>query len=122
MPPIGRTPQQRDHRFARVRRLTQAIFLGAGVVSAALVGYAASVAKPTSTTPTTVATVPSTTTSPPTTTTRSPTTTPVRAGGPATTTPRLAPTTTVPYTPPTTVPVTRTTVCTTTPSGTRTCH
>ena len=41
MSPQTRTPQQRDRRFNRVRRLTQVIFVGAGAVSAALVGFVA---------------------------------------------------------------------------------
>ena len=36
MTPQQRTPHQRDRRFARVRRLTQTIFLGSGVVVGAL--------------------------------------------------------------------------------------
>ena len=31
MSPTFRTPQQRDRRFARVRHLTQAIFVGSGI-------------------------------------------------------------------------------------------
>ena len=50
MTPSSRTPQQRDRRFARVRRVTQAILLGRRVVGA-LVGYAASVAHSAATTP-----------------------------------------------------------------------
>jgi phosphoribosylcarboxyaminoimidazole (NCAIR) mutase len=90
-----RTPQQRDRRFARARRLTQTVFVGAGAMSAVLVGYAAANAKPmtTVTTPTNIATSASTKSS-------------------------STPGVTVPAT----APVTTTTVCTTTPSGTVTCY
>ncbi len=54
MTPTRRTPQQRDRRFARVRRLTHAVLLSSGVVSAVLVGYVASAATPVSKTPVTV--------------------------------------------------------------------
>ena len=103
MTPSHRTPQQRDRRFARIRRLTQMIFIGSGAVSAVLVGYAANAAKPVTTT-----TVPVTTT-----TQRATTTTAPHTG---------ATTPTTVYRPPTTVPKTTTTVCTTTPSGTVTCY
>ena len=96
MTPTHRTPQQRDRRFARVRNLTLAVFVGSGVASVAFVGYAASIPRETTTT--------STTTTPTTTTTTS------KSTG-----------TTV-YSPPTTAPTTTTTVCTTTPSGTTTCY
>jgi hypothetical protein len=108
MSPLPRTPQQRDRRFARVRRLTRTIFLGSGVLSGVLVGFVASNAKPVVTIPT-----PATTVTAPTTTTTAPSD---DSGGGS-----VTPTTT-PYTPPTTVPVTTTTVCTTTPSGTTTCR
>ena len=99
MTPSRRTPQQRDRRFARIRRLTQVIFVSSGVVSAVLVGYVASAAKPVVTTPVTLpSTVPATT----------PTTIANNTGG---TTP-----TTVP------APVTTTTVCYSTPSGNVICH
>ncbi len=107
MSPLPRTPQQRDRRFARVRRLTRTLFLGSGVLSGVLVGYVASNAKPVVTIP--VPTAAPTTTAP---TTTAPTTT--ASGG--------ASATTTPYTAPTTVPVTTTTVCTTTPSGHTTCY
>lgn len=110
MSPHPRTPQQRDRRFARVRRLTRTIFLGSGVLSGALVGFAASNAKP-------VVVIHS-----PAPTTTAPTTTTTVAGddsGDGSITP--APTTT-PSSTPTTVPVTTTTVCTTTPSGHTTCY
>jgi phosphoribosylcarboxyaminoimidazole (NCAIR) mutase len=103
MTPSHRTPQQRDRRFARIRRLTQAIFLSSGVVSAVLVGYVASAAKPAVTVP---VTVPATTV--PTTTVASHTS--------------VATTPTTVYTPPVTAPVTHTTVCYSTPSGTVVCH
>lgn len=97
-----RTPQQRDRRFARVRRLTQTILIGAGVVSGVLVGYIASTTKPAVTIPVTA---------PPA------TTIPATGGSGATTTAPAAGST-----PPTTAPVTTTTVCTTTPSGRVTCY
>src|SRR5664280_1207747 len=46
MSPPTRTPQQRDRRFARVRRLTQTIFVGAGIASGVLIGFNAANAKP----------------------------------------------------------------------------
>ena len=104
MSPPTRTPQQRDRRFARVRRLTQTIFVGAGIASGVLVGFSAANAKPvttsTATVPTTVAPATSTT------------------GHSATSNNGAAGTTTVPVT----APVTTTTVCTTSPSGTVTCY
>jgi len=106
MSPNPRTPQQRDRRFARVRRLTRTIFLGSGVLSGALVGYVASNAKPVIAIP--VAATPTTTT------TAAPT-------GESANNDDATPTTT-PYTPPASAPVTTTTVCTTTPSGTTTCY
>ena len=87
MTPSHRTPQQRDRRFARIRRLTQLIFIGSGAVSAVLVGYAANAAKPVTTT---TATVPATTQ-------RAVTTTTAPHTG--------ASTPTTVYTPPTTAPV-----------------
>jgi hypothetical protein len=64
----SRTPQQRDRRLARVRRLTQTIFVGSGVVSGVMVGFISSDAKPSPTIPETAP--PTTTTAPaPTTTT-----------------------------------------------------
>jgi hypothetical protein len=107
MTPAARTPQLRDRRFARVRRLTQALFVAAGALSALFVGVEASVAKPA----TTSLVVPSTTT-PGVTTTSPTTTTPTSTGSPTTTV----------YTPPTTVPVTTTTVCYSTPSGNVSCY
>ena len=95
MTPQQRTPHQRDRRFARVRRLTQTIFLGSGVVSGLFVAYAASTAKPA-----VVVTVPPTTT---------------------TTAPGATTTTTNPTTP-TSVPTTTTTTCFSTPSGHVTCN
>jgi hypothetical protein len=100
MSPNFRTPQQRDQRFARVRRLTQAILIGSGVASGVLVGFVAANTKPVTTIPVIV----------PTTTTHS--TTPTVKGTSGTTT----------YVPPVTAPVTTTTVCTTTPSGHVTCY
>jgi hypothetical protein len=98
MRPPTRTPQQRDRRFARVRRLTQVVFVGAGVSSAVLMGYAAANAKPVTTTPVTTATTPTTT----------PAATKSSSGTSATV--------------PTTAPITTTTVCTSTPSGVVTCY
>ncbi|NNN01569.1 MAG: hypothetical protein HKL86_07055 [Acidimicrobiaceae bacterium] len=97
MTPTRRTPQQRDRRFARVRRLTQAVLLTSGVVSAVLVGYVASAAKPVAKTTVTVPSTPATTA-------------PATSTGSGT------------YTPPSTAAVTTTTVCTSTPSGTVTCY
>jgi len=106
----SRTPQQRDRRFARVRRLTRTVFISSGVASTVMVGFIASRAAPTVGIPakaTTTTTVPRTST---TTTSRATTTTDPSGG-----------TTTTIYTPPTTVPVTTTTVCYTKPSGGTTC-
>ncbi len=106
----SRTPQQRDRRFARVRRLTRTVFIGSGVASTVMVGFIASRAAPTvsiapkATTTTTVPPASTTTTDP---------------SGATTTVPKS--TTTTIYTPPTTVPVTTTTVCYTKPSGGTTC-
>ena len=100
MTPQPRTPHQRDRRFARVRRLTQTIFLGSGVVSGLFVAYAASTARPAVT-----VTVPSTTS----------TTTTTTSSVPGHTT------TTVPTTP-TSVATTTTTTCYSTPSGHTTCN
>ncbi|MGA2432363.1 MAG: hypothetical protein ABSG09_02780, partial [Acidimicrobiales bacterium] len=89
----------RDRRFARVRRLTQTIFIGSGVVSGLFVAYAASTAKPAVT-----VTIPSPTST--TTTTSTP----------------GATTTTTTQTTPTSVPTTTTTTCYSTPSGHTTCN
>ncbi len=51
MTPSKRTPQQRDRRFARVRHVTQAIFLGSCATSALFVGYAANAAHSVTTVP-----------------------------------------------------------------------
>ena len=120
----ARTPQQRDRQFARVRRLTQAVFLAASTLSVLFVGYASAKAKPVTTfpvvtTPTGVTPIPTTTVSNPST----PTTRP-RPGTPTTqpqTPTTVAPTPTTVYTPPKR-PVTTTTVCYSTPSGHVTCH
>ena len=96
MAPHQRTPHQRDRRFARVRRLTQTIFIGSGLVSGLFVAYAASTAKPAVT-----VTVPSTTTT---------------SGGTTNNT------TTTGHTTPTSVPTTTTTTCYSTPSGHTTCN
>ncbi|MDE3043933.1 MAG: hypothetical protein KGJ10_03800 [Acidobacteriota bacterium] len=125
MTPSPRTPQQRDRRFARIRRLTQGLLLGSGVVSGLLVTYIASGAKPYTTVPVTVPSStsgasPATPATPPTTTTPS-TTAPTSNPGTTKSTPAPTTPTTV-YTPPTTAPVTTTTVCYSTPSGTVTCN
>jgi phosphoribosylcarboxyaminoimidazole (NCAIR) mutase len=99
MTPSHRTPQQRDRRFARIRRLTQIVFVGSGVASAVLVGYVASAAKPPVTLPTT--TVPAAT---------------------PTTTALGHPTPTTAYRAPVVAPVTTTTICYSTPSGHVTCY
>lgn len=121
-----RTPQQRDRQFARVRRLTQAVFLAASTLSVLFVGYASAKAKPVTTfpvvtTPTGVTPIPTTTVPNPST----PTTRP-RPGTPTTqpqtpTPTSVAPTPTTVYTPPK-APVTTTTVCYSTPSGHVTCR
>lgn len=122
----ARTPQQRDRQFARVRRLTQSVFLVASTLSVLFVGYASAKAKPVTTfpvvtTPTGVVPVPTTAVQNPST----PTTRP-RPGTPTTqpqtpTATSVAPTPTTVYTPPKR-PVTTTTVCYSTPSGHVTCH
>lgn len=104
MSPHPRTPQQRDRRFARARRLTQAVFVGAGVVSATLVGFVAANAKAGTTTTVAPTSDPTATTA-----TTVPSTPTKASSSPATTTP-------------TTATVTTTTVCTTTPSGIVTCY
>ena len=136
----ARTPQQRDRQFARVRRLTQSVFLVASTLSVLFVGYASAKAKPVTTfpvvtTPTGVVPVPTTAVQNPstpttrpgtpttqphsgTTTTPTPTTTYV---APTPTTTYVAPTPTTVYTPPK-KPVTTTTVCYSTPSGHVTCR
>ena len=103
MSPHIRTPQQRDRRFTRVRRITQSIFVGAGAASAVLVGFNAANAKPVTTHAATTHT------------TTAPTTTPAAKA------PAKAATTRVVSTP-VKAPVTTTTVCTTSPSGTVTCY
>lgn len=122
MTPTHRTPQQRDRRLARVRRVSRGVLVGSGLSSAALVGLFATTAKP--------ATVdhvvdPTTTTSPTPTTTTTPeatTTVPSRSGSStpttgATTTTLPAPTTTTTAPTPTTTQPT----CYTTPSGIQNC-
>lgn len=110
MTPRPRTPQLRDKRFARVRRVTQTILVGSGVASGLFIGYAASTAKPlkvipppvttpTTTIPTTAATTPSSSDD----------------SGASTPTPAAS-------TPPVTAPITSTTTCYSTPSGTRVCY
>ena len=129
----ARTPQQRDRQFARVRRLTQSVFLVASTLSVLFVGYASAKAKPVTTfpvvtTPTGVVPVPTTAVQNPSTpTTRprpgTPTTQP-HSGTTTTPTPTttyVAPTPTTVYTPPK-KPVTTTPVCYSTPSGHVTCR
>ena len=109
MTPRPRTPQLRDKRFARVRRVTQTILVGSGVASGLFIGYAASTAKPLKvisppvTTPTT--TIPATATTAPSS----------DDSGASTPTPAAS-------TPPVTAPITSTTTCYSTPSGTRVCY
>ncbi len=115
MTPTHRTPQQRDRRLARVRRVSRSVLVGSGLSSAALVGLFASTAKP-STLDHVVD--PTTTTSPAPTTTTTPSTTttvPSRSNGSTTTQPTPTTTTTAP-TPTTTQPT-----CYTTPSGIQNC-
>ena len=112
MTPRPRTPQLRDKRFARVRRITQTVLVGSGVASGLFIGYAASTAKPLSATtpPTTTATTPATPTTPATTPNSAGTVTPTTTPAPVATTP------------PVTAPITSTTTCYSTPSGTRVCY
>jgi len=114
MTPTSRTPQQRDRRFARIRRITQALLLGSGVASGLLVTFIASGAKPYTTTPVSVpsSTHPSTSNTPSTTATTPSTTATVPSSKPSTSV----------YTPPPPAPVTTTTTCYSTPSGTVTCY
>jgi hypothetical protein len=105
MRPTIRTPQQRDRRFARARRLTQGVFVGAGAVSAVLTGFVAANARPVTTTLTT----PTTTTTAPVSSTNDDSSSTNDSSAPSTTVPTKA-------------PVTSTTVCTTSPSGTVTCY
>ena len=111
MTPRPRTPQLRDKRFARVRRITQTVLVGSGVASGLFIGYAASTAKPL----VPIAPAPTTTTTTPTTTA----TTPRHASDDATSATTPAPAAT---TPPVAAPVTSTTTCYSTPSGTRVCY
>ena len=128
MTPTSRTPQQRDRRFARIRRISQVILLGSGVVSGLLVTFIASSAKPYTTVPVTVppgassAAGAGTSTSSTSSTSTAPSTS-IAGGAGATSGAPVAPTTpTTVYTPPTTAPVTTTTTCYSTPSGTVTCY
>ncbi|MGC8509435.1 MAG: hypothetical protein ACP5PB_01020 [Acidimicrobiales bacterium] len=98
MTPRHRTPQLRDQRFSRVRRLTRTVVVSSGVASGLFVGYAANTARPLTVTPSPAATTPSV------------------AGATTTTAPGPA---SSPV--PTPAPVTTTTTCYTTPSGTVTC-
>ncbi|HET9088924.1 MAG TPA: hypothetical protein VFN54_01330 [Acidimicrobiales bacterium] len=109
MTPRPRTPQLRDKRFARVRRVTQTILVGSGVASGLFIGYAASTAKPLKVIPPPVTT--------PTTTIATATTTPPSSDDSGASTPTPAAST-----PPVTAPITSTTTCYSTPSGTRVCY
>lgn len=100
MTPLTRTPQQRDRRFARVRRITQTIFLGSGALSVVMVGFLASITKPTVKIPATTST------------TVMATTTTSKSTGSSNATATV----------PTTVPVTTTTTCYSTPSGQTVCN
>ena len=104
MTPHPRTPQQRDRRFARVRRLTQTILIGSGLASGLFVGYAKATAKPLTTLPAPV----TSTTTPPTPATPAPSS---QSNTATTTHPAPAP-----------APVTTTTVCYSTPSGSTVCY
>lgn len=145
MNPSERTPQQRDRRFARVRRLADAILMASVASAVIFVGYASNTAHVTTTT-VPVASAPTTRpTTRPTPSRTTPTTPSVpvalttsyddregddstslnaTAGSPTVpvtpTTTKAAPSKT--YTPPTKAPVTKTPVCTTTPSGRMVCH
>lgn len=106
MTSLRRTPQLRDRRFARVRRVTQSVFVGSGAVAALLAGFVA--ANPHATTTSVVTPKASST---PATTTTAP------ASSSASSTQQKSPTTTVAP-----APTTTTTVCTSTPSGVVTCY
>lgn len=138
-----RSSHQRDRRFNRSRRISQTLFLGAGLASGVIVSHVAADSKvvPTPTVQAKVPTAVTTTTSrtrpvarprtPSVAPTPSPTAPPTTQPSAKATTPSPTPTappapapTTTVYVPPTTVPVpvTTTTVCTTTPSGHTTCY
>ncbi|HEY1762432.1 MAG TPA: hypothetical protein VGG17_07555 [Acidimicrobiales bacterium] len=129
MTPAPRTPQQRDRRFARVRRVSRGVLVGSGLSSAALVGLFAANAKPSivshvvDPTTTTTSPAPTTTASPAPTSTS--TTAPPASGGTTPTTAPSAPTTTrpAPTTTTTTAPTPTTTqpTCYTSPSGIQEC-
>jgi hypothetical protein len=107
------TPQLRDRRFSRVRRLTRTLIVSSGVASGLFVGYAASTARPLPLTPSPPATTPHVAGATPTTPAAGATTAPAPASAPASSP--------VPSPVPTPAPVTTTTTCYTTPSGTVTC-
>lgn len=115
MTPDSRTPQQRDRRFARVRRITQTILIGSGAASGLFVGYAASIAKPLTVIPFSANHAGSSGATPTTTTTIAP----VAASGDDST---GAPAAATPYTPPSSAPAAATTTCYSTPSGQRVCY
>jgi hypothetical protein len=128
MTPAPRTPQQRDRRLARVRRVSRRVLVGSGLSSAALVGLFAANAKPSIVSqvvdPTTTTTSPTSTTTTPAPTTSTSTTAPPTSGA---TTPTTAPSTTTTTRPAptttTTVPTPTTTqpTCYTSPSGIQEC-
>ncbi len=95
-----RTPQLRNRRFARVRRLTEATIISAGLAAGLFVGYAASTAKP-------LTPIPATT----------------HPGGASTTnTPSGAATSGSGFVTPSTAPAAAKTTCYSTPSGTTVCY
>lgn len=112
MTPHPRTPQQRDRRFARVRRLTQTILIGSGLASGLFIGYAKATAKPLTTVPAPVTAV----TTPPSSSSNTPSS--GGTGSNAVSTPSASST----HTAPAPAPVTTTTVCYSTPSGTTVCN
>jgi hypothetical protein len=118
MTPTKRTPQQRDRRFARVRRLAQVLLLGSGIVSGLLVTYLAGATKPVTAVRVSVPAT-STAKSLSTTTTSPVSKSPAETDDASNSTSTSNTTTT---TPPTTAPVTTTTVCYSSPSGHVTCY
>lgn len=117
MTPTPRSPQQRDRRFARVRRLSQVLLLGSVTVSGLAVMYLAGTTKPL--TNTALGVQPSSAVPAPTSGDNGS----LNAGddGSSTpTSPSTAPPTSGTATP-STAPVTTTTTCYSTPSGHVTC-
>jgi hypothetical protein len=118
-----RTPQQRDRRFARVRRLSDAILMG-GIASAVIfVGYASNTAH----SAVTATSVPAVASAPASAITTSyngaegddSSYTAITGSSTVQNNPTTA---TKAYTPPATAPGATKTVCTTTPSGRMVCH